>query len=30
MVAVRFLRADTEGRLRPAGEDVSFEFALCS
>jgi cell division protein ZapD len=30
MVAVRFLRADTEGRLKPAGEDVSFEFALCS
>ncbi|NBQ91928.1 MAG: cell division protein ZapD [Betaproteobacteria bacterium] len=30
MVAVRFLKADTEGRLKPAGEDVSFEFALCS
>ena len=30
MVSVRFLRADTEGRLKPAGEDVNFEFALCS
>ena len=30
MVAVRFMKADTEGRLKPAGEDVTFEFALCS
>jgi cell division protein ZapD len=30
MVAVRFLRADTEGRLKPSGEDVTFEFALCT
>jgi cell division protein ZapD len=30
MVAVRFLKADTEGRLKPSGEDVTFEFALCS
>jgi len=30
MVAVRFLKADTEGRLKPSVEDVTFEFALCS
>lgn len=30
MVAIRFLRADTEGRLKPAGDDVTFEFALCA
>ena len=30
MVAVRFLKADTEGRLKPCNEDLSFEFALCT
>ena len=30
MVSIRFLRADTEGRMKPAGEDVTFEFALCA
>ena len=30
MVAVRFMRADAEGRLRNAGTDASFELALCS
>ena len=30
MVAIRFMRADTEGRLKPAAEDVTFEFALCA
>lgn len=30
MVAIRFMRADTEGRLKPCGDDVTFEFALCA
>lgn len=30
MVSVRWMRQDTEGRLRPAAEDVPFELALCS
>ena len=30
MVAVRFMRADADGRLRNAGSDTSFELALCA
>jgi cell division protein ZapD len=30
MVSVRMMRADAEGRLRPANEDCSFELTLCS
>ncbi len=30
MVAVRFMRPDAEGRLRPAAADTSFELALCA
>jgi cell division protein ZapD len=30
MVSIRLMRADAEGRLRPATEDVAFELALCS
>jgi cell division protein ZapD len=30
MVSVRWMRQDTEGRMRPAAEDVPFELALCS
>ncbi|EHR73180.1 hypothetical protein BurJ1DRAFT_4388 [Burkholderiales bacterium JOSHI_001] len=29
MLSVRLMRADAEGRLRPAGEDSSLEIALC-
>jgi cell division protein ZapD len=30
LVSIRFMRPDTEGRLRPAGADTSFELTLCS
>ena len=30
MVSIRLMRADAEGRLRPATEDIAFELALCS
>lgn len=30
LVAVRFMKPDAEGRLRPAGIDTSFELALCA
>ncbi|HEX7637528.1 MAG TPA: cell division protein ZapD [Burkholderiaceae bacterium] len=30
MVSIRLMKADGEGRLRPAAEDVAFEMALCS
>jgi len=30
MVSVRMMRPDTEGRLRPAGGDPSFEVTLCA
>lgn len=30
MVAVRLMRQDADGRLRPAGVDTSFELTLCS
>jgi cell division protein ZapD len=30
MVSVRFMRADAEGRLKPAGIDVPFELTLCA
>jgi len=30
MVAVRLMRADTEGRMRPASDDQAFELTLCS
>jgi len=30
MVSIRLMRADAEGRLRPATEDVAFEMALCA
>ncbi len=30
MVSIRFMHADTEGRLKAAAEDVSFEFSLCA
>jgi cell division protein ZapD len=29
LVSVRFMRADAEGKLRVAGEDISFELAFC-
>lgn len=29
MVAVRFMRADPDGRLKPSTDDLNFEFALC-
>jgi cell division protein ZapD len=30
MVSVRFMRADAEGRLRPAATDATFELTLCT
>jgi cell division protein ZapD len=30
MALVRFMRADAEGRLRPAAADTTFELTLCS
>lgn len=30
MVAIRLMRQDGEGRLRPSGEDASFELTLCA
>jgi cell division protein ZapD len=30
MVSIRFMRADAEGRLRPANEDARFEMGLCA
>ena len=30
MVSIRMMRADAEGRLRPAGGDVPFELTLCA
>ena len=30
MVAIRLMRADAEGRLKPCGEDASFELTLCA
>ncbi len=30
MVSIRLMRQDAEGRLRPAGEDASFELTLCA
>lgn len=30
MVSIRLMRQDAEGRLRPSGEDASFELTLCS
>lgn len=30
MVTVRMMRADAEGRLRPANEDTDFELTLCA
>jgi cell division protein ZapD len=30
IVSIRFMRADTEGRLKPVTEDQAFELALCS
>ena len=30
LVSVRMMRADTEGRLRPAAADVPFELTLCA
>lgn len=30
LVAVRFMRAEADGRLRPAGVDTSFDLALCA
>jgi cell division protein ZapD len=30
MVSVRFMRADAEGRLRPANADTTFELTLCA
>ena len=30
MVSIRMMRADAEGRLRPATEDQAFELTLCS
>jgi cell division protein ZapD len=30
MVSIRMMRADAEGRLRPAGVDVPFELTLCA
>jgi cell division protein ZapD len=30
MVSVRFMRPDTEGRLRSTGTDTAFDLALCA
>ncbi len=30
MVSIRLMRQDVEGRLRPSGEDASFELTLCA
>jgi cell division protein ZapD len=30
MVSIRLMKADAEGRLRPANEDASFELSLCA
>lgn len=30
MVSIRLMRQDAEGRLKPAGEDASFELTLCA
>lgn len=30
MVSVRFMKPDTEGRLKPVHEDVAFELTLCA
>ena len=30
MVSVRFMRPDTDGRLKATTEDLAFEFALCA
>ena len=30
MVSVRFMRPDSEGRLRSAGTDTTFELSLCA
>ena len=30
MVSIRFMKQDEQGRYKPAGEDATFEFALCS
>jgi cell division protein ZapD len=30
MVSVRFMKADAEGRLRPANVDCPFELTLCA
>jgi cell division protein ZapD len=30
MLAIRLMRADADGRLKPAAEDASFELSLCS
>lgn len=30
MVSIRLMRQDAEGRLKPVGEDASFELTLCS
>jgi cell division protein ZapD len=30
IVSVRLMRADTEGRLRPAGGDPDFELTVCA
>ena len=30
MVSIRLMRQDAEGRLRPSGEDASFELTLCT
>ncbi len=30
LVSIRFMKPDPEGRLRSAGQDASFELALCS
>lgn len=29
MASIRLMRQDGEGRLRPSGDDVSFELTLC-
>lgn len=29
MISIRFMRTDAEYRLRPVGEDIAFELALC-
>lgn len=30
MVSVRLMRADTEGRLKPSGQDAAFDLSLCT